>query len=136
MDLPEGCLKVNLGIPILVVVQKVDVLLHGDKRQFLEQNLDFIQKHIREYSLQFGASVIFTSANTDKNLDVMYQYLLHRQYNFGLKYRPEIIERDNLFLPAGFDSPNLIEQLSKAAKIMSQDMNGKPILYEDVIQMP
>jgi hypothetical protein len=51
MDLPEGCLKVNLGIPIIVVVQKVDVLLHGDKRQFLEQNLDFIQKHIREYCL-------------------------------------------------------------------------------------
>lgn len=32
MDLPEGCLRVNLGIPIVVVIQKADVLLHGDKR--------------------------------------------------------------------------------------------------------
>ena len=51
MDLPEGCLKVNLGIPIIVVVNKVDLLLHGDKKAFLEENFDFIQKHIREYSL-------------------------------------------------------------------------------------
>lgn len=47
MDLPEGCLKVNLGIPIIVVVNKVDLLLHGDKKAFLEENFDFIQKHIR-----------------------------------------------------------------------------------------
>ena len=32
LDLPEGCLKVNLGIPITVIVQKVDLLLHGDKK--------------------------------------------------------------------------------------------------------
>jgi hypothetical protein len=42
MDLPEGCLKVNLGIPIIVVVNKVDLLLHGDKKAFLEENYDFI----------------------------------------------------------------------------------------------
>ena len=32
LDLPESCLKVNLGIPVLVIVQKVDLLLHGDKK--------------------------------------------------------------------------------------------------------
>lgn len=42
MELPEGCLKVNLGIPIIVVVNKVDLLLHGDKKAFLENNFDFI----------------------------------------------------------------------------------------------
>lgn len=36
MPLPEGCLKVNLGIPILVVVNKVDLVLHGDKKAFLD----------------------------------------------------------------------------------------------------
>lgn len=136
IELPEGVLKVNLGVPIVVVVQKVDVLLHGDKRQFLEQNLDFIQKHIREYCLQYGAAVVFTSANSDRNLDVFYQYLVHRLYSYDFKYSPEIIERDNLFLPAGFDSHNLIDQLSKAANIATEDVNGKPILYEDVIAEP
>ena len=39
-------------------------------------------------------------------------------------------------MPAGFDSHNLIEQLSKAANIATEDINGKPILYEDVIVEP
>jgi hypothetical protein len=42
IPLSEGVLKVNLGIPILVVVNKVDLLLHGDKKSFLEENFDFI----------------------------------------------------------------------------------------------
>jgi len=32
MDLPESCLKVNLGIPIVIVVQKVDALLYGERK--------------------------------------------------------------------------------------------------------
>lgn len=42
IPLPEGCLKVNLGIPIIVICSKVDLLQHGDKKVLLEQNLDFI----------------------------------------------------------------------------------------------
>ena len=42
LDLPEGCLQVNFGIPIIVVVNKVDLMLHGDKKAFLEDNFDFI----------------------------------------------------------------------------------------------
>lgn len=42
MPLPDGCLKVNLGIPIIVVVNKGDLLLHGDKKSFLDENFDFI----------------------------------------------------------------------------------------------
>jgi hypothetical protein len=42
LPLAEGVLKVNLGIPIIVVCSKVDLLLRGDKSQLLETNLDFI----------------------------------------------------------------------------------------------
>lgn len=31
LPLPEGVLKVNLGIPIIVVCHKIDLLLRGDK---------------------------------------------------------------------------------------------------------
>lgn len=47
LPLPEGVLKVNLGIPIIVVCQKIDLLLRGEKSQLLELNLEFIQKHLR-----------------------------------------------------------------------------------------
>ena len=36
LPLPEGVLKVNLGIPIIVVCHKVDLIGRGDKAQFLE----------------------------------------------------------------------------------------------------
>lgn len=42
MPLGEGVLKVNLGIPITVVVTKADLLQHGEKAKFLEENLEFI----------------------------------------------------------------------------------------------
>ena len=42
MPLPEGVLKVNLGIPIVVVCSKIDLLLRGEKTQLLETNLEFI----------------------------------------------------------------------------------------------
>lgn len=41
--LGEGILKVNLGIPIIVVCNKIDLLsAQGEKAKFLEENLDFI----------------------------------------------------------------------------------------------
>ena len=66
MPLPPGVLKVNLGIPIIVVCNKIDLLQSsGEKSKFLEENLDFIQKHVREYSLQYGATVMCTSAKSN-----------------------------------------------------------------------
>lgn len=62
----------NLGVPIVVCVNKSDKLLHGDKKAILDENFDFIQKHIREYAMQYGATVVFTSAAQKRNLDVWY----------------------------------------------------------------
>jgi hypothetical protein len=42
LPLPEGVLKVNLGIPIIVNCTKVDLLMRGEKASYLESNLDFI----------------------------------------------------------------------------------------------
>ena len=43
MPLGAGVLKVNLGIPILVVCNKIDLLtINGDRAKLLEENLDFI----------------------------------------------------------------------------------------------
>ena len=66
MPLPPGVLKVNLGIPIIVVCNKIDYLsVHNERSKFLEENLDFIQKHVRQYALQYGATVTFASAKSN-----------------------------------------------------------------------
>lgn len=51
LELGEGVLKVNLGIPIVVICNKVDLLVHGEKAKYLAENMDFIQHAVREYAL-------------------------------------------------------------------------------------
>ena len=129
-------LKVNLGIPIIVVCNKIDIMYNqGEKAKLLQENLDFIQMNLREYSLLYGASVLFTSSKQreSKNLDTLYQYLNHRLYSFSFTKKPQIIEKDELFIPSGFDSLNLIQSLAKG-NVLTQGSDGQPLSYEDVLR--
>ena len=118
MPLGEGILKVNLGIPIIVLCNKIDIIHQsGEKAKLLQENLDFIQMHLREYALLYGATVMFTSAKSkeSKNLDTLYQYVNSRLYNYSFASKPQIVEKDELFIPSGFDSLNLIRELCKGS---------------------
>ncbi len=42
IPLPEGALKINLGIPLIVACHKADLIANGDRAQYLEQKIDFI----------------------------------------------------------------------------------------------
>ena len=134
MPLGEGQLKVNLGIPIVVVCNKIDVIqANGEKAKLLQENLDFIQMHLREYCLLYGASVMFTSSKekASKNLDTLYQYLTHRLYDYSFIKQAQVVEKDELFIPAGFDSLNLIRELCKG-QLTGPD--GQPLSFEDVLR--
>ena len=137
MPLSQGVLKVNLGIPIVVLCNKIDIIHQtGEKAKILQENLDFIQMHLREYSLLYGASVMFTSAKAreSKNLDTLYQYINHRLYD-KIKFakKAQIVEKDELFIPTGFDSLNLIKQLQSGSTLMTSP-DGQPLTYEDVLR--
>ena len=137
MPLSQGVLKVNLGIPIVVLCNKIDIIHQtGEKAKILQENLDFIQMHLREYSLLYGASVMFTSAKAreSKNLDTLYQYINHRLYD-KIKFakKAQIVEKDELFIPTGFDSLNLIKQLHSGSTLMTSP-DGQPLTYEDVLR--
>ena len=126
MPLGEGVLKVNLGIPIIVVVNKIDIMYQqSDKGKLLQENLDFIQMNLREYCLLYGASVLFTSSKNreSKNLDTLYQYLNHRLYDLSFTQKPQIVQKDELFIPSGFDSLNLIQSLAKG-NLLTQSQDG------------
>lgn len=88
MPLPDGVLKVNLGIPIIVVVTKADHLVHGELRTYLDQNFDFIQKHLRQECLTYAAGLVLVSAKTGQNIDVLYQYVLSRIYGLEFPHKP------------------------------------------------
>ena len=95
--------------------------------------MDFIQKSVREYALQYGATVIFTSSLANKNIDTLYQYFLHRLYQCEFAFKPNLEEKDNLFIPSGFDSVNQIEALKKGI-IGAVGADGQPLSFEDVIK--
>ncbi len=107
MQLAEGVLKVNMGIPIVVVCSKVDLLQKEDAQE-LDKNFDFIQRHLRTLSLQYGTGLLFVSTLTSINIELLYRYMLHRIYGFEFLMSPMINAKDSLFIPAGYDSLTLI----------------------------
>ena len=64
----------------------------------------------------YSATVVFTAAKPklSRNLDTLYQYILHRMYDgFDFAVKPQIMEKEQLFIPSGFDSKNLIDELCR-----------------------
>ena len=47
-------------------------------------------------------------------MDTMYQYLNHRLYAYEFASKPQIVEKDELFIPSGFDSLTLIRELANS----------------------
>lgn len=50
MPLKEGVLKVNLGIPVIYVVNKSDIVSSNNERKRYEEDSEFILKYIRKYA--------------------------------------------------------------------------------------
>lgn len=74
-----------------------------------QQKLDYILYSLRNFAITYGASVFYISSKTKTNLKILYDYLLHRLYNFDLKEKAEVLARESIFIPSGFDSPNIIK---------------------------
>ena len=100
-------------MPSAIVCSKVDLIEHGDKeiKQTLEQNIDFIQYSLRKFCLQYGSSLIFASSNSGSNIPVLYDYILTRIYDTDFIHKSKVDDKEALFVPTGFDSPELISQI-------------------------
>ncbi|KAG7263138.1 hypothetical protein CRUP_038447 [Coryphaenoides rupestris] len=83
LPLGESTLTHNLGIPVLIVCSKCDAVGVLEKEHdYREEHFDFLQSHIRRFCLNYGAGLIYTSVKEEKNLDLLYKYLLHKIYDF------------------------------------------------------
>ncbi|KAJ8917244.1 hypothetical protein NQ315_002261 [Exocentrus adspersus] len=130
--LPEGTLTNNLGLDIVVVVTKTDYIQNLEKEQdYRDEHLDFMQQWIRRFCLQYGAALFYTSAKEDKNCDLLYKYLTHRIYGFPFHTPALVVEKDAVFIPAGWDNV-------KKISILYENMHScKPDdYYRDVIVQP
>ena len=50
-----------------------------------------------------GATLIFTSSKMKLNINVFYEYLLHRLYDFPLKHKSDTSNGESLFIPIGVE---------------------------------
>lgn len=108
LPLPEGVLATSFGIPIIITVNKSDLVEEMLKDKDSQAKLDYILYSLRTFAITYGASVIYLSSKTKSNLQVFYDYLLHRFYSFGLKDKAEVLARESIFIPSGFDSAHII----------------------------
>eukprot|EP00026_Physarum_polycephalum_P007546 Phypoly_transcript_07609.p1 GENE.Phypoly_transcript_07609~~Phypoly_transcript_07609.p1 ORF type:complete len:479 (+),score=89.37 Phypoly_transcript_07609:89-1525(+) len=127
----HNLLKFNLGIPIVVVCCKSDtaMLLEKDydiKTPFFE----FIQLRLRQICLNYGASLIFTSAKKDINTELLMDYVEHRLFGMEFNYRANLLENDSIFVPAGWDSS---EKIQTDAKNLHVDLS---VPFETVVKRP
>ncbi|CAG5121719.1 unnamed protein product, partial [Candidula unifasciata] len=132
LPLGDLILSRNLGIPIVVVVTKIDEISNLEKEQdFKEEHFDFIQQHIRKFCLKYGAALFYTSVKDERNCDLLYRYLVHRIYGFPFTSPALVVERESVFVPFGWDNEKKISILYDNMTTMKPD---DP--FEDVITKP
>uniref|UniRef100_A0A8B9HEG1 Dynein light intermediate chain n=1 Tax=Astyanax mexicanus TaxID=7994 RepID=A0A8B9HEG1_ASTMX len=132
LPLGENTLTHNLGIPLVVVCTKCDAISTLEKEHdYRDEHLDFIQSHIRRFCLQYGASLLYTSMKENKNLDLLYKYLVHRLYGFPFNFPAQVVEKDSVFIPSGWDNEKKIAILHENFQSVKADDN-----FEDVIVKP
>ena len=113
--LDNSTLSCNLGIPLVVVCSKCDSIenLEGSY-DYSEEHFDFIQHYLRNFCLQYGAALVYTSMRKsatmkeNKNIEVLKKYILHKLYGFKFTTGAMVVDRDSVFVPSGWDSENKI----------------------------
>lgn len=120
-----GC---NLGIPLIVVVTRADGASALETQKTVGWS-ETIEAFVRNECLSYGAAIVYTmvQAKNMRNMDVLYDYLMHRLFDYSLSQKPCLPSRDALFVPSGFDTEE------KVAKIVAQLPGGLERPFESVV---
>ncbi|KAG0309908.1 hypothetical protein BGZ99_000749 [Dissophora globulifera] len=132
LPLTEGCLTNNTGLPLVIVCTKSDYINNLEREMdYKEETFDYIQQSLRTICLKYGASLFYTSIHHPHTFADLRQYLLHRLLtpstlssthqqqqqqqqqpsSFPFRMRAQVVERDQVMVPAGWDSMGKIKVL-------------------------
>lgn len=132
-EVGKNALTKNLGIEIVVVITKTDYISVLEKEHdYTEETFDFIQQAIRKFCLEFGASLFYVSSKVNKNCDLLKRYLAHRIYDLPLKASASVVERDAIFVPAGWDNEKKISILYDNIRSANPDDDYNDFILEKV----
>ncbi|CAD5117211.1 DgyrCDS6007 [Dimorphilus gyrociliatus] len=137
LPLGESTLVNNLGVPIIVVLTKSDSISTLEKEQdYREEHFDFIQQHIRKFCLRFGAALFYVSVKENRNLDLLYRYIVHRIYGFPFSMPALVVERDAVFIPSGWDNEKKISILYENMTSMQPSDNFEDVIAKPIVRKP
>ena len=123
----------NSGFPkVASLVLQCDAISVLEKEHdYRDEHFDFIQSHIRKFCLQYGAALIYASVKENKNIDLVYKYIVQKLYGFPYKIPAVVVEKDAVFIPAGWDNDKKIGILHENFQTLKAEDN-----FEDIITKP
>ncbi|CAJ0572999.1 unnamed protein product, partial [Mesorhabditis spiculigera] len=89
---------------MIVVVTKADLV-----NERSEQTMDKVLCDVRRFCLQNGAALVYATTKNRKNTQLLAKYIVHRAYGLPFTTSAQMIDRDTIFVPAGWDSEKKIE---------------------------
>ena len=104
IGLGNDVLMTNCGVPLIFVINKSD-----EPYQKYEDRTEFILKHVRKTAINYGGTVIYTSTKSNFNITVLSDYIFHSLFNYDLVYRPNMIDKNSFFIPAGYDRLSILK---------------------------
>ena len=125
IPLKEGVLTINCGIPIIFVINKSEVVTQSSERKKFEENSEFILHHIRSIAIPYGATIIYTSAKSNSNLNVLYDYICHILFNFDLVHKPNLNDKEAYFIPSGYDNLDLLNSNDEQKNYLKETYEKK-----------
>ncbi|VDO84436.1 unnamed protein product [Heligmosomoides polygyrus] len=129
LPLEQGVLTENCGASFVVVITKSDLC-----NEMTDQQADRILVQVRRLCLQLGAALVYTSAKNVKNIQVLYKYIVHRAFGFPFTSTAQLIERDSVFVPAGWDGEKKIEIVKEGipdVDTVLEPTREKPLLLKE-----
>jgi dynein light intermediate chain 1 len=109
-ELLQGAMTRNIGMKLFILCHKSDAVHSLEKDGVLdEEKSDQIQQLLRTLCLQYGASLLYTNTFKPENTEKLHHYLLYSLFNIKPQdmetaFKPNVVEKDLLFVPFGWDS--------------------------------
>ena len=125
MPLKEGVLKTNIGVPIVFVIYKSDVVTQSNEKKKYAENSEFILTHIRSLSIEYGATIIYASGKINTNINLLYDYICHILFNFDLIHKPNLTDKEAYFIPSGYDNLELLQSNEEKKNYLNEKYEEK-----------
>jgi len=151
IPLPEGCLIKNLGIPIIIVCTKCDLIeeLENKNKNFNDEKFDYIQQILRTVCLEYGAALIYVTTKNPNTFDILDSYLLSVLFNeknstlsksllksFEFNASAQYIDKSSVFIPSGWDSKSRINLLNSDFDGIINRSDYEKIIYSTGFDAP